>query len=190
MAVAEREKFRWDLNRYLDVTNSGVLANEKVELIDGEIVLISAQLEPHAMSVSKTTRELMAIFPEPYYVKIQSTFRLGKWFAPEPDIMVLTEMKDTGRELHDLPLLVVEVADTSLSYDRGSKASMYASRGVRDYWVINLTDRQVEVFRDPVEDSKAAFNWRYASVVPFRPGEQVQLLALPNKSIAVERLLS
>lgn len=189
MSLAEAQTYRWTLDRYLDVAESGVLADEKVELINGEIVAMPAQKEPHALAVSRTTRELMAIFPEPYFVKIQSTFRLSDLSAPEPDVMVLAEMRDTGRALHDTPLLVVEVSETSLRYDRGAKASMYAARGVQDYWVINVVDDQVEINRNPVRDAQAPFGWRYAPAVVRRRGEHVDLLAAPGKTIEVTRLL-
>src|SRR3954451_5691976 len=173
MSLAEAQTYRWTLDRYLDAAESGVLADEKVELINGEIVAMPAQKEPHALSVSRTTRELMTVFPEPYFVKIQSTFRLSHFSAPEPDIMVLPEMKDSGRDLHDTPLLVVEVSETTLRYDRGAKASMYASRGVTDYWVINLIDHQVEIYRNPIGDSTAPFGWKFSPAIVRRRGEHV-----------------
>jgi Uma2 family endonuclease len=189
MSLVELQTYRWTLDRYLEVAEDGVLADEKVELINGEIVAMPAQKEPHALAVSRTTRELMAIFPEPYFVKIQSTFRLSDLSAPEPDIMVLREMKDTGRALHDTPLLVVEVSETTLGYDRGSKASLYASRGVPDYWVINIVNDQVEVYRAPVRDEQASFGWKYAPAVVRKRGEQVDVLAATGKTIEVARLL-
>jgi Uma2 family endonuclease len=189
MSLAEAQTYRWTLNRYLDMAESGVLADEKVELINGEIVAMPAQKEPHALAVSRATRELMAIFPEPYFVKIQSTFRLSDLSAPEPDIMVLPEVKDAGRALHDTPLLIVEVSETTLRYDRGAKANMYAARGVQDYWIIDVVHDQVEVYRNPARDVQAPFGWKYAPAVVRTRGERVDLLAAPGKTIEVTRLL-
>jgi Uma2 family endonuclease len=103
--------------------------------------------------------------------------------------MVLPEMKDTGRALHETPLLVVEVSETSLGFDRGSKASMYASRGVPDYWLINVVDDQVEIYRNPVRDEQAAFGWKYAPALVRKRGEHVDLLAAPGRLIEVARML-
>lgn len=189
MSLAEVQVYRWTLDRYLDAAESGVLADEKVELINGEIVAMPAQKEPHALSVSRTTRELMALFAEPYFVKIQSTFRLSQYSAPEPDVMVLPEVKDSGRSIHDTPILVVEVSETTLRYDRGAKASMYASRGIADYWVINLVEDQVEIYRKPVSDSAAPFGWKFSPAIIRKRGEVVDVLAAPGKVIEVNRML-
>jgi Uma2 family endonuclease len=189
MSLAEPQLYRWTLDRYLDMAESGVLADEKVELINGEIVAMPAQKEPHALAVSRTTRELMAVFPEPFFVKIQSTFRLSDRSAPEPDVMVLPKVKDSGRSLHDTPLLVVEVSETTLRYDRGAKASMYASRGVQDYWIVNVVDDHVEVYRDPIREPQASFGWKYSTAVVRKRGEHFDLLAAPGKLIEVVRVL-
>jgi Uma2 family endonuclease len=171
------------------MAESGVLADEKVELIDGEIVAMRAQKKPHALSVSKTIRALMELFPEPYYVKSQSTCRLSGWSAPEPDIMLLPEMKDQGRSPHDLPLVVIEVAETTLRYDRVRKGSLYASRGIQDYWIINLPDDQVEIYRSPVKDAQSSFGWKYDQMQPLKRGDRAELLAAPGKVIEVTRML-
>jgi Uma2 family endonuclease len=131
----------------------------------------------------------MAVFPEPYFVRIQSTFRLSDLSAPEPDVMVLAEMKDAGRALHDTPLLVVEVSDTTLNYDQGSKASLYASRGVLDYWVVNIVDDQIEIDRNPARDVRASFGWTYAPPLIRRRGGQLDVLAAPGALLDAARLL-
>jgi Uma2 family endonuclease len=189
MSLAEPQTYRWTLDRYLDIAESGALSNEKVELIDGEIIDMPPQLEPHALAVAKTIRVLMEMFPEPFYVKSQSTYRLSSSSAPEPDVMVLPKMKDQGRALHDLPLVVIEVAESTLRYDRVTKESLYASRGVQDYRIINIPDDRVEVFRVPVEDPKARFGWKYQDVRNVGRGEEVALLADPSKRLPTNRML-
>jgi Uma2 family endonuclease len=189
MSLAEPQTFKWTLDRYLDVAESGALSNERVELIDGEIIDMPAQKEPHALSVSKTIRALMELFPEPYYVKSQSTYRLSGWSAPEPDVMLLPEMRDQGRALHDLPLVVIEVAETTLRYDRVRKGSLYASRGIQDYWIVNIPDDQVEIYRSPVKDPQSSFGWKYDQMQPLKRGDRVEMLAAPGKVIEVSRML-
>ena len=189
MSLAEPQTYRWTLDRYLDIAESGALSNEKVELIDGEIIDMPAQMEPHALAVAKTIRVLMEMFPEPYYVKSQSTYRLSGWSAPEPDVMLLPEMKDKGRALHDLPLLVIEVAETTLRYDRVTKGSLYASHGVQDYWIINIPEDRVDVYRMPVKDLKAKFGWKYQDVQSIARGEEIELLADPAMRVPTNRML-
>ncbi len=189
MGLSDVRTYRWTLDRYLDMAETGVLANERVELIDGEIIKMAPQKDPHSLSISNVIEELLPIFPRPRWVKSQSTFRLGERSAPEPDVMVLPERKDTGRALHDLPLLVVEVSDTTLDYDRGHKASMYAARGIKDYWVVNIPDDQVEVHRAPVKDATVAFKWRYSSITIHRRGDKLEPLKAPGQWVAADRLL-
>lgn len=189
MSLAQLQTRGWTLGRYLDLAESGALSGERVELIDGTIIEMAPQKDAHALAVSNAVEELLGVFPRPYWVKNQSTLRLSDRSAPEPDIAVLPQRRDAGRALHDLPLLVVEVADSTLAYDRGQKASLYASRGIADYWVINLVDDQVEIYRDPNPDETAAFGWTYARAVVRKRGEYTDLLAAPGQSIDVARLL-
>jgi Uma2 family endonuclease len=189
MSLAEPQTHRWTLERYLEVAESGVLSNEKIELIDGEIIDMPPQHEPHALAVARTIRVLMELFPEPFYVKSQSTYRLSGWSAPEPDVMLLPEMKDEGRALHDLPLVVIEVAESTLRYDRVKKGSLYASRGIQDYWIINIPDDRVEVYRAPVKDPQSSFGWRYEEMHALKREDKLELLAAPGKFVDVSRIL-
>jgi Uma2 family endonuclease len=87
------------------------------------------------------------------------------------------------------PALVVEVAFTSLALDRGEKASIYARARVTDYWIVNLVDNLLEVYREPQPDPDAPSGWRYASTTTLRRGDAVTPLALPHWSIPVSDLL-
>ncbi len=94
-----------------------------------------------------------------------------------------------GQGIPTSALLVVEVSETTLYYDRNQKASLYAASGIADYWIINVVQRQVEVYRDPVPDATQAFGYRYASRTILDPGEVVSPLALPGATVAVADLL-
>jgi len=85
--------------------------------------------------------------------------------------------------------LVVGISDSTLAYDRGRKASLYASAGILDYWIINLVTPQVEIYRDPVADTAAPFGHRYSQRVDHLPGAILTPLALPNSTVAVVDLL-
>jgi Uma2 family endonuclease len=85
---------------------------------------------------------------------------------------------------------VVEVAESSLAFDRTHKASLYARGGVTDYWIVNLVDRILEVHRAPVEDAAAPFRWRYRAITRLGPGASVSPLGLPPTArLAVADLL-
>ena len=86
-------------------------------------------------------------------------------------------------------LLIAEISDTTLSYDRRRKGSLYARAGIADYWIVNLVDCLVEVYRDPGPDLTAPFGWRYSSVERFRPPATLTLLELPQATVPVAALL-
>jgi Uma2 family endonuclease len=80
---------------------------------------------------------------------------------------------------------VVEVADTTLGYDRDQKGSLYARAGVAEYWIVNLLDRRVEVCRDPAPESQTRYGWAYRNVRSHVTGDQISPLALPRATVAV-----
>jgi len=84
---------------------------------------------------------------------------------------------------------VVEVSDSSLSLDRERKGSLYARAGLADYWVVNLVERVLEIYREPVADPSAMYGWRYASRTVLGPDASARPLAAPTASIVVHALL-
>ena len=93
------------------------------------------------------------------------------------------------REHPTRPALVVEVAQTGLRFARGRKAAAYARGGIADYWILNLVDRVLEVYREPAPDSTAPFGWRYARREVFDASARVTPLAAPGSSVPVSHLL-
>ena len=114
----------------------------------------------------------------------------GQRLQLRPDIAVVP-----GSHLNPTPanptsaLLVVEVSETTLSYDRNTKGSLYAAAGITDYWIVNVVGRQVEVYRDPVPDPTTLFGFRYQSRTILDPGDVVSPLALPGASVAVDDMI-
>lgn len=153
---------------------------------------MAAQSEPHVLAVTLTMRAMTKVFgDENYYVRPPGPIRQGSHSKPEPDVAVVfgnartyaTKKNPTGA------LIVIEVADSTLRYDRGKKGSIYAKNQIADYWIANLVDCQVEVYRDPVADASSGQGHRFASVQIFKRGTSVAPLAMPDGSIAVEDLL-
>jgi Uma2 family endonuclease len=87
------------------------------------------------------------------------------------------------------PALAVEVSDSSLHLDRQQKGSLYARAGIEDYWIVNLVDRVLEIYRDPIPDPSALYGWRYRSVITLVPPAVAVPLAFASSRIAVADLL-
>jgi Uma2 family endonuclease len=143
---------RFSVGEYLRLAEVGVLRpDERVELVDGQILAMSPQGPLHSALVSRIVGLLVELFPrDEYCVRPQSTLVLGEDEALEPDIAVVAgPCEDHERELPRSALLVVEVSDTSLAFDRGHKAEVYARAGVPEYWIADVRGGTVEVRRDP-----------------------------------------
>jgi hypothetical protein len=118
-------------------------------------------------------------------VSVQNTVTLRPYSAPQPDVAVLApRFRSYGEGLPGAAdiLLMVEVSDTTLAWDRGTKMPLYARHGVRESWIVNLKARRIEVYRGPGEHG-------YASRTDHPPGESIAPLALPGVSIAVSDVL-
>ncbi|MGH7755736.1 MAG: Uma2 family endonuclease [Vulcanimicrobiaceae bacterium] len=149
MELARRQ---FTIEEYLAMAETGILREgERVELIDGAVVAMSPFNDSHRLTLNRLTRLLTTQFPEPYVVQIQMTMALGTFDGPEPDAIVFRDHGDAYRRVADpaTVALVIEVADSSLRYDRVIKAPLYARYGVAEYWIVNLVDDCVETFRDP-----------------------------------------
>src|SRR5205085_11511702 len=121
----------------------------------------------------------------------QSPLNLDKYDDPEPEVAVVvgSERDYVGSDNRADALLVIEVSDTTLAFDRGRKARRYARAGIADYWIVNLPDRRLEVYRNPMPDGAALFGWRYGSAQALGPGERISPLALPGAAVTVADLL-
>lgn len=115
---------------------------------------------------------------------------LGQTTEPEPDILVVPGSRQQFRSAHPTTAdLIVEVSDTNLSYDRHHKAGLYARAGIREYWIVNIPDRRLEVYRDPVPDPTQPFGHRNPTRIDLQPGATVSPLALPAAAVPVTDLL-
>ena len=163
---------------------------EPVELIGGLLVVAEPQGSYHASAVGTVGDALRARLPAGWLVRVQMPVALDDQSEPEPDVAVVPGDWADYRTNHPTrPALVVEIAETSLAFDRREKASLYARGGIRDYWVVNLVDRELEVFRDPEPDETAAYGWNYRTIEQFAPGTVVSLLALPSVQLRVSDLI-
>lgn len=179
---------RWTRAEYDRAIEAGLFhEDEPIELIDGQLVVREPQNTPHARAVELAIDALRAAFGPGWRIRPGLPLALDDVSEPEPDVSVVRGgPRDPGDTHPSHPALVVEIAESSLRFDRGPKAAMYARAGVPEYWIVNLVDRAVEVHREPVG---ARDHWIYRSVHVARPGESLTSLAAPGSPIAVADLL-
>lgn len=191
MSTSAPQVRRWMRDEYRKMAEYGLFApEERVELIEGEIVEMSPKRSSHSTSTTLAGDALRLAFGRGYTVRIQEPLVLGPTSEPEPDIAVVRGMARDYRDEHpSSALLIVEVAETSLMYDRTTKASLYAKSGIMDYWVVNLQDNRVEVYRDPVQMVDQPFGYGYSTAAIYKPSETIAPLAVPDKVIDVDDLL-
>jgi len=182
----DSEPYRWTCDEYLRLAEAGFFDGKRVELLDGEILRMPAQYTPHATAIRKTAIVLRSLFGSGHIVETQLPAVLSNWSLPEPDVTVIPGSPDDYGDHHPSPAdikVLVEVSDSTLRTDRGKKARAYARAGVTDYWIVNLVDRRLEIYRDPTPEG------RYLDVTTYGPEEAVSPLVLPDAEIRVADLL-
>jgi Uma2 family endonuclease len=181
---------RWRRVEYQRLADLGTFEHDPVELIGGQLIVAEPKGSDHAVAVDMAYVALLSAIPPGWTVRGQNPVALDDESAPEPDLAVVRGSPTDFRHAHPTrPALVIEVAESSLPFDRVTKGSLYARAGIRDYWIVNLIDRVVEIHRDPGPDLTAPFGWRYTSVDRLRPGESVSLLDVPAAPLAVAALI-
>ncbi|HEY2991869.1 MAG TPA: Uma2 family endonuclease [Methylomirabilota bacterium] len=191
MASYRTRTRRWTRAEYDRLIELGVLhEDEPIELIGGELMVAEPKGAPHYAATRKTAKALEVAFGLGWDVRTEGPIGLDDDSEPEPDVTVVPGGPDDYSRAHpSRPVLTVEVAESSLASDRRRKGSLYARAGLADYWVLNLVDRVLEVYRDPVADAAAPFGWRYARLEVFDASARVAPLAMPGVSVAVAQLL-
>ncbi len=190
MAPSSSKTRRWTRLEYERLVDAGFFRGEPIELIGGELLVAEPQGNPHAVAVILTAEALRAVFGAGWVVREEKPIAPDDDSEPEPDVCVVPGAPRDHLCGHPArPVLVVEVADSTLAWDRANKGSLYARAGVTDYWIVNLVDRVLEVYRRPISDMSAPFGWRYESVETHRPPASVSPLARPGVPVAVADLL-
>ena len=182
---------RWTRAEYDRLIDIGVFRpDERLELLGGELVVSEPQNSAHYTAIGLAEDALRAALPPGWLVRSQGPIELDDESEPEPDIAVTPgDRRSYSRRHPSRPALVVEVAESRLVFDREHKGSLYARARLEDYWIVNLVDRVLEVYRRPVPDLSSPFGWRYASRDVFRAESFVELLAAPGAGVLVSDLL-
>jgi Uma2 family endonuclease len=159
----------------------GAFQDERIELLEGALVAMSPIGAPHSSTVQKLNRLLVLALEGRAAVRCQSPFAALEFSEPEPDFAVVPPAD------HDLDhpseaYLIIEVAESSLALDRGKKLRLYASCAIPEYWVVNLPERCIEVYTQPMPGA-------YAGVERYERGQSIRLVAFPDISFAVSDVL-
>lgn len=165
-----KKKYLFTVDDYHQLGEAGIIAeDEKVELLFGEIVKMSPIKSPHAGTVKLLNRLFNNRIGKNYIVAVQDPIELDKYSEPEPDLSILKFRDDIYTRSHpkaEDTLLLIEVADTSLMIDREVKIPLYASAGIPEAWIINLQERQIEIFTTPSPNG-------YSQIHIYRKGETI-----------------
>lgn len=190
MAQAPLTLRRWKRLEYDRLVDLGVFERDPVELIGGQLVVAEPHGSYHASAITATDYAVRASLPPGWIIRVQLSVALDDESEPEPDIVVVPGRPVDYRESHPVrPALVIEVAESSLAFDRREKGSLYARGAIQDYWIVNVVDRVLEVYRDPAPDPAAAFGWSYRSAAVLTRADVVVPLTFPASRIAVADLL-
>jgi Uma2 family endonuclease len=175
---------RFTVDEYHRLTELGFLqAGDRVELIRGELIQMAAKGVAHETCITRLLRVLPQLVGNQATLRCQSPIRLSFDGEPEPDFAIVHNRADDYAHGHPTPedtLLVIEVSDSSLAYDREVKLPLYAEANIQDYWLFNLPDRYLEAYREPYPIAPGRFGYLHRRIVP-ADGE----IALPSFPEAV-----
>lgn len=209
MAIAEREmtvpvqtvaedltdenfvphSYFWTREQFHQSGEARLFAENRVMLIEGEILVMPPIGDRHRTIVTLAGEVLRETFGLGFFVSEEKPFDIGKATDPQPDIAVIQgSIRDFMESGLTEAALIVEVSDSTYLYDSFDKASLYASAGVQDYWIVRLKTRQVEVYRRPQADDTQPFGFGYGEKTIYEGDAIVQPLAAP-RPVAASALL-
>ncbi|HEX2644988.1 MAG TPA: Uma2 family endonuclease [Thermoanaerobaculia bacterium] len=184
MSISHPNHAPWTREEYERTVEAGSFQpGDRFELVEGVVYDMAPQNSRHATAVRLLQKALDAVFGAGFDVRCQLPLALGADSEPEPDFAVVSGDPRDYRDSHPTrAVLAVEIADSSAFHDRVRKGRLYARSGIPEYWILNLIDGVLEVYREPGEDS-------YRSRVILRPSETISPLARSQAAITVGDLI-
>ncbi|MCI0640738.1 MAG: Uma2 family endonuclease [Gemmataceae bacterium] len=168
------------------MAETGVIKPDaRVELLDGQIIDMMPIGPFHGGTVNTLIQLFSELAKKRYLVSAQNPVRLNDHSEPEPDLMLLKPKADNYKSRHPKPgdvFLIIEVADSTLEFDREEKIPAYGAAGISEAWLVNLPEQKIEVYREPHYTG-------YGSKTVLRPGEKAQPSAFPDVTVDVAELL-
>ena len=190
LPTTEPQVHLWTRHEYYQLTDLNFFQGRRVELIEGQVIDRAAMKSPHAIAIDLIDAALKPIFREGYYIRQQKPFVISDLSEPEPDIAVVPgSIRDYADAHPTTAVLIIEVADTSLRYDRKVKGSLYAKAGIAEYWILNLNNRQLEVHLDPEVDNAAEYGLSYRTKQEYSSEQIISSVAGTEATIAITDLL-
>lgn len=159
----------------------GVFQDERIELLDGALYEMSPIGIPHNFAVQELNELLVMALHGRAKVRPQMSFAASELSEPEPDLTI-TPLVSWNSEQANQALLIIEVAESSLSIDRGRKRRLYANCGVPEYWIVNLPERCIEVYTRPEANG-------YTRIEKYEPGQAIRLGAFSDVEVRVSDVM-
>ena len=187
-----RQGVRFTRDQYRAMAEHGFFDGRRVCLLHGEVIDMPAMKEPHGVGVTAVADVMRTVFGSGFYVRVQMPLDVNTANDPEPYVAVVPGHFRNYRHAPTAPSaadarIVVEVADTTLDQDTTTKAELYATAGVTDYWVLDVVNARLLVFRDPYPLPGGGMTYR--TTTSHVAGDTVALLAVPNTPIPVSDLI-
>jgi Uma2 family endonuclease len=179
----------WTVDQFHYLGDLGCFEGRRAWLVDGVIVEEGPMNPPHAIAATKTEDAVRDAFGKGFHVRVAKPLVLGQATDPEPDVAAVTGKPGDYTTHPTTAVLVVEVSDSSLRYDTTVKVGLYAAGGLAEYWVVDVTGRQLRVFRDPRPEPTQPHGHGYGTHLTLGPTDHVSPLAAPTASVPVSDLL-
>jgi Uma2 family endonuclease len=189
MHVAEPKARLWTRAEYHQMADLGWFDGQRAELVEGEIVVLSPQKFGHGATTDRVREVLDKLLRNEFWVRMQLPIAIGASSEPEPDVSVVPGKRSDYSDHPTGASLLIEVSDTTLTYDRVKKMRLYAKAGIAEYWIVNLQDQEIEVRRRPVGGSSPDELGKYLDLQVHPRGDQIDLGLKPGTQIAVDDLL-
>jgi Uma2 family endonuclease len=186
MALQQPTRHLITVDEYYRMAEAGILSeDDRVELIDGEIIDMAAIGIKHALCVDRLSKLLNRLLPEEILVRVQNPIYLNQRSEPQPDLALLKPQDYSRRKHHPGPddvLLVIEVSDTTLTFDRKVKVPLYARGSIPEVWIVNLQDDSTEVYSQPEGGA-------YQERQQLQRGQSLSIPGFPDLTLAVDDVL-
>lgn len=188
MTITQAKRFT--LDEYHRLGELGFFhEDDRIELIKGEIIQMSAKGTAHEVCISKLLRELIRLLGDNATLRCQSPIIIANDSEPEPDFAVVQNSPDDYLSAHPKPanvLLVIEISDSTLNYDQNVKLPLYAEAEISDYWIFNLFDRQLEAHSEPYQSSQGKYGYKNKRII--LPNQVITLPSFPDLSLDLARV--
>jgi Uma2 family endonuclease len=179
----------WTVPQFHYLGDLGCFEGRRAWLINGVIIEEGPMNPPHRIALELVDHAMRQIFSAGWRVCIQMPLVLGQQTDPEPDVAIVKGDPRVSTAHPSTASLIIEVADTSLNHDITTKAEVYATGGIQDYWVLDVDGRQLIVFRDPVALPAGLGGAAYRTTTTHSPMDTVAPLAAPSSPVRVADLL-